>query len=86
MQCRSNCGACCVAPSISQPFWGMPRGKPAGVACVHLTAEAACALFNDLRRPAVCANFKPDVMVCGQTREEALHLLQTLEVRTAPTC
>jgi len=86
MQCRANCVACCVAPSISQPFWGMPQGKAAGVVCVHLTAEAACALFNDPRRPAACANFQPDVMVCGQTREEALHRLQALELRTTPAC
>jgi len=86
MRCRERCGACCVAPSISQPFLGMPQGKAAGVVCVHLTAEAACALFNDPRRPAVCANFQPDVMVCGQTREEALYLLQALELRTTPTC
>jgi hypothetical protein len=56
------------------------------VVCVHLTAEAACALFNDPRRPAVCANFQPDVMVCGETREEAFYLLQALELRTTPTC
>jgi hypothetical protein len=34
MECRSGCGACCVAPSINAPLPGMPQGKPAGVRCV----------------------------------------------------
>ncbi|HNV09555.1 MAG TPA: YkgJ family cysteine cluster protein, partial [Dokdonella sp.] len=29
MSCRSGCGACCIAPSISSPIPGMPNGKPA---------------------------------------------------------
>ncbi|MBT6351699.1 MAG: YkgJ family cysteine cluster protein [Halieaceae bacterium] len=86
MQCRLNCGACCIAPSISIPFWGMPHGKPAGVACVHLSPEASCLLFDDPRRPAVCSSFQPEGAVCGRTREEALHLLGSLELRTAPPC
>ncbi|MAC37325.1 MAG: hypothetical protein CME47_07555 [Halieaceae bacterium] len=86
MQCRLHCGACCIAPSISIPFWGMPHGKPADVACVHLSAEALCLLFDDPRRPAVCSSFQPESAVCGQTREEALHLLESLELRTAPPC
>ena len=64
----------------------MPQGKPAGMACVHLSEAVGCLLFNDPRRPAVCADFQPDVMVCGENREEALYLLQSLELRTAPTC
>jgi Fe-S-cluster containining protein len=28
MDCRVGCGACCIAPSISSPLPGMPRGKP----------------------------------------------------------
>ena len=36
MICRSGCGACCLAPSISTPIPGMPQGKPAGVRCVQL--------------------------------------------------
>ncbi|HFY5777145.1 TPA: YkgJ family cysteine cluster protein, partial [Salmonella enterica subsp. enterica serovar Typhimurium] len=27
MDCRSGCGACCIAPSISSPIPGMPYGK-----------------------------------------------------------
>ncbi|MCC6439509.1 MAG: YkgJ family cysteine cluster protein, partial [Rhodanobacteraceae bacterium] len=26
MSCRSGCGACCIAPSISSPIPGMPNG------------------------------------------------------------
>ncbi|MGO2368564.1 MAG: YkgJ family cysteine cluster protein, partial [Serratia sp. (in: enterobacteria)] len=29
MDCRADCGACCIAPSISSPIPGMPNGKPA---------------------------------------------------------
>lgn len=25
MDCRSGCGACCIAPSISSPIPGMPE-------------------------------------------------------------
>ncbi|MBV6674737.1 YkgJ family cysteine cluster protein, partial [Klebsiella pneumoniae] len=24
MECRTDCGACCIAPSISSPIPGMP--------------------------------------------------------------
>ena len=44
MDCRPGCGACCIAPSISTPMPGHPRGKAAGVACVNLTADLRCAL------------------------------------------
>jgi len=27
IDCRSGCGACCIAPSISSPIPGMPNGK-----------------------------------------------------------
>ena len=38
MEYRANCGACCIAPSLSSPLPGMPKGKPAGVRWVQLTA------------------------------------------------
>ncbi|HEY9032518.1 MAG TPA: YkgJ family cysteine cluster protein, partial [Pseudomonadales bacterium] len=28
MECRPGCGACCIAASLNQPFFGMPQGKP----------------------------------------------------------
>ena len=51
MDCRNHCGACCIAPSIAEPFYGMPAGKPAGVPCVHLDDDMRCMIFADARRP-----------------------------------
>lgn len=84
MECRVGCGACCIAASISTPIPGHPRGKPAGVPCAQLTADFACALFGDPRRPAVCAGLKPTPAMCGDNRAEALARLYRLERETAP--
>jgi len=84
MRCRAACGACCIAPSIKQPFYGMPSGKAADVSCVHLDAMMRCALFDDERRPALCDAFVAERKVCGDTREQALRTLATLEVLTMP--
>ena len=82
--CRIGCGACCIAPSISSPIPGMPQGKPAGVRCVQLDQAQRCRLFGDPRRPAVCAGLQPSREMCGQTREQALAYLETLERVTRP--
>ncbi len=79
MNCRSACGACCIAPSISSPIPGMPNGKPAGVPCVQLDEQLRCKLFGDPRRPAVCGGLKPSVEMCGDSREAALLHLSELE-------
>ena len=84
MACRPGCAACCIAPSISSPIPGMPRGKPAGVSCVQLDAELRCRLFGRPERPAVCASLRPESAMCGRSREEALAVLAELEARTAP--
>lgn len=84
LDCRSGCGACCIAPSISSPIPGMPQGKPAGVRCVQLTADERCAIFGDPRRPAVCAGLRPSAEMCGSSREQALQFLDRLERATAP--
>ena len=84
MNCHSHCGACCIAPSIRQPFWGMPAGKPAGVACTHLQTDLSCGLFGDPRRPDVCERFQPEPATCGAHRHEAMALLGALEHQTAP--
>ena len=84
MDCRSGCGACCIAPSISSPIPGMPKGKPAGVRCVQLAEDLRCKIFGDPRRPAVCASLKPSAVMCGATRESALRYLAELELTTAP--
>jgi len=82
MDCRSGCGACCIAPSITSPIPGMPQGKPAGVACVQLLADFRCALFGRPERPAVCVSLRPAQEMCGGNRFEALAFLAKLELAT----
>ena len=77
MDCRPGCGACCIAPSIST------LGKPAGVACVHLTPDYRCAMFGSTRRPSCCSGLQPSPEMCGQDREAALAWLSRLEADTA---
>jgi len=84
MQCRSGCGACCIAPSISSPIPGMPSGKPAGVRCVQLTLDNACAIFGRPERPAVCRNLRPSPAMCADDRDEALANLAAMERATSP--
>jgi Fe-S-cluster containining protein len=84
MQCRSHCGACCIAPSIVQPFYGMPEGKPAGVRCIHLDQELRCSLFGDSRRPSLCDKFKAEEALCGNSRQQALDALEKLELDSTP--
>ncbi|MDG5799317.1 YkgJ family cysteine cluster protein [Marinilabiliaceae bacterium ANBcel2] len=79
MECREECGACCIAISISSPIPGMPNGKPAGVKCIHLQADYKCGIFNSPDRPAVCKGFKPEELFCGNSREEALKIISKLE-------
>jgi len=79
MKCRVGCGACCIAPSISSAIPGMPDGKPAGTRCIHLTEDYTCGIYNDPGRPEVCDRFQADPAVCGESREEALILLSSLE-------
>lgn len=78
MECRSGCGACCIAPSISSPMPGMANGKPAGMPCIHLVGDYQCALFNSSERPKVCAGFQAEFIICGYKREEALTTLTSL--------
>lgn len=84
MQCRPACAACCIVPSISSPIPGMPAGKPAGVACVQLTADLRCALFDKPERPAVCAGLRPAPDLCGTDRDDAFARLWAWERDTAP--
>jgi Fe-S-cluster containining protein len=84
MDCRPQCGACCIAPSISSPIPGMPHGKPAGIPCVQLLPDMRCALFGKPERPAICASLRPMEEMCGASREEALARLVKLEWSTRP--
>ncbi len=78
MECRENCGACCIAPSISSYIPKMPKGKPSGVSCVHLDSDFRCKLFGKPERPKVCHDFKAEEIFCGKNKSEALEILFSL--------
>jgi hypothetical protein len=82
MHCRPDCGACCIAPSITSPIPGMPQGKPAGVRCVQLLPDNRCAIFGQPDRPAFCGGLQPSLEMCGPDREYALAWLADLERQT----
>ncbi|PTY38931.1 hypothetical protein BGP77_09240 [Saccharospirillum sp. MSK14-1] len=84
MECRSGCGACCIAPSINTPYYGMPDGKPAGVRCTHLLPDYRCGIFGQPERPAACAAFQAEPDFCGRDRVEALRILTQLEADSSP--
>jgi Fe-S-cluster containining protein len=84
INCRSNCGACCIAPSITSPLPDMPHGKPAGVRCVQLGEDARCAVFGSPSRPSFCGGLQPSAEMCGSSREQALAWLTQMELATAP--
>ena len=62
----------------------MPKGKPAGVACVQLLPDLRCAIFGRPERPAFCVSLRPTESMCHSTREEALAYLSKLENLTRP--
>ena len=82
--CRKNCGACCIAPSITSFIPGMPQGKPAGVPCVNLAEDMSCRIFASPDRPAFCASLQPSQEMCGTCRAEAMQYLEELEKSTLP--
>lgn len=84
MDCRSGCGACCIAPSISSPIPGMPNGKPMNTRCVQLSEDNLCLIFGSPLRPKVCSGLQPTGDMCLTTREEAIIYLLELEQKTLP--
>lgn len=82
--CRAGCGACCVAPSIALPYFGMPHGKKAGERCVHLDAQNRCGLFGKPERPGFCADLKAEPSMCGASDDEAMAILKRWERLTEP--
>ncbi|HHT7537962.1 TPA: YkgJ family cysteine cluster protein [Raoultella planticola] len=84
MECRIDCGACCIAPSISSPIPGMPDGKPANTRCVQLSEQNLCNIFTSQLRPKVCASLQPVLEMCSTNREAAMTYLIQLEASTAP--
>ena len=84
LACRPGCGACCIAPSISPVVPALPRGKPAGARCPHLTEDIQCALFGSPDRPAVCGGLQPSSEMCGDSPAAAMEYLVLLEALTRP--
>ncbi|EPR9079847.1 YkgJ family cysteine cluster protein [Cronobacter dublinensis] len=84
MQCRIDCGACCIAPSISSPIPGMPQGKPANTRCIQLSEDNLCKIFHSELRPKVCGTLLPSIEMCSFDRDAALIYLIKLELETSP--
>lgn len=84
MDCRIDCGACCIAPSISSPIPGMPDGKPANTRCVQLADNNLCQIFTSPLRPKVCASLQASAEMCFTHRDDAMIYLIKLETETAP--
>lgn len=82
MNCRPDCGACCIAPSITSPIPGMPDGKLAGLRCAQLTGDLRCAIFGQPQRPACCSGLQASAAMCGDSRRQALVRLARLELAT----
>lgn len=82
--CRAGCGACCIAPSITTPFAGMPHGKRAGERCVHLDDRNLCRLFGHPDRPRFCVELSPEPSMCGDNDAMAMRILTRLEHDTRP--
>ena len=84
MNCRPGCAACCIVISISSVLPGMPRGKPAGVRCIHLSGDNLCLIHEHPDYPDVCRKFRPGREICGETAEEAMRNLARMEDLTRP--
>ena len=84
MDCRTDCGACCIAPSISSPIPGMPDGKPANTRCTHLADTFLCQIFTSPLPPKVCASLPATRELSCTPRDQAPTHLIKLEADTAP--
>lgn len=82
MECRTGCGACCIAISISSHIPGLPDGKPAGDYCIHLSCNRECRIFDHPDRPQVCKDFMAEKEICGNNYIEAMINLTDLENKT----
>lgn len=61
----------------------MPDGKPAGVVCINLDLENyQCKIWGTDQYPPLCRDFRPDILVCGESRQEAIQLITHLELTT----
>jgi len=83
MDCRKGCGACCIAASITSPLPGMPQGKAAGEPCVNLNSLTfTCGVWGTSAYPDVCKRFQASIENCGETKNQALSIITTLELAT----
>ena len=76
----NQCGACCIAFSISSPIPGMAGGKAAGVRCINLDQNNRCSIY--FKRPLVCATYSPSSWLCGDSFEAAMQNIAELEIGT----
>lgn len=58
-------------------------GKAAGQACIHLTEDKLCKLFNQSVRPEVCKKLEAHREMCRDSAEQALAYLRELEQITS---
>ena len=66
------------------PALKSPDGKPAGMPCIQLDDQLRCRIFGDPRRPAVCGSLQPSWVMCGDSADEAMRGLSSLEQLTRP--
>jgi len=69
---------------MSSHIPGMPEGKNAGIRCINLFDDNTCSIHGAPEYPAVCANLKPSLEMCGETDAEAFMYLMKLEEITRP--
>jgi hypothetical protein len=62
----------------------MPEGKKAGIRCVNLLGNNTCSIYDAMEYPAVCANLKSSLEMCGKTDNHAFAYLTKLEELTRP--
>jgi hypothetical protein len=60
----------------------MPNGKPSGMRCIQLDDANRCKLFGQPERPEICRRLKPEIAMCGASRDEALRILGEWERAT----
>jgi len=83
MECRSSCGACCIAPSINTAIPNMPNGKKAGAPCRNLDPVTfQCLIWGQDDYPELCRKFQACCEICGQNRDYALLNITQLELAT----
>ncbi|MCL2026397.1 MAG: YkgJ family cysteine cluster protein [Leptospirales bacterium] len=79
IKCK-QCGACCIAFSITSPIPGMAGGKIAGERCINLDQNNLCSIYPE--RPLVCVSYAPSDWLCGDSFEAAMQNIAELERTT----